>query len=346
MATYNTDQTDLAGVDVGGVVREDVMDKIWMLDKFPLPLTDMCSSGTHGNQYTEYVTDELGTPATDNAHVDGIDVDQNDAVLGTRVGNYTQTALKEIKISTRANASNSIGRQGSLSYQVMRGQQRLKRDVEAQMCSQQASVAGDGNTAAGISAGIGAWIATNVITGTGGSTGGFNTTTSLIDAPTPGTALPLTEKGIRDVSQLVYEAGGNTEYLMCTPQVARLFSEYMFSSSARIATMTNDNASGTSAMTAYGSSNVFITDFGQVLKVRDNRLQQPDDTNTSSMYFLDPKHLKQSFMRGYRTEPLAKTGLSEKRMISADYSLCVMNEKSQGAIIAIDETAAMLDVPA
>ena len=56
---------------------------------------------------------------------------------------------------------------------------------------------------------------------------------------------------------------------------------------------------------------------------------------------LDPKHLKQSFLTGYRVEPLAKTGLSEKRMMSVDYSLCVLNEKSQGAIFDVDHTAAM-----
>ena len=203
MTAANTDATNLKDALLGGVVREDVMDKIWLLDKFPLPLTDMCSTGTHGNQFVEYTKDSLGDPATDNAHVDGIDVDQNDSVIGTRVGNYTQTALKEIQISTRANASNSIGRQGSLSYQIMRGQQRLRSDVEAQMLTHQATVAGDGLTVPGISAGLGAWLETNVALGAGGSVGGFNTTTGLIDAPTPGTARALTETLIRDIAQSV-----------------------------------------------------------------------------------------------------------------------------------------------
>lgn len=339
MATTNTDHTNLNAVLKGGVVREDVMDRIWDISRIPLPFTDLCSTGTHTNQFVEYTTDDLGDAATDNAVVDGADITQNDAALGLRVGNYTQTAVKAVQISTRANSANSIGRQGSLSYQVAQAQRRLRRDVEAQMLTHQASVAGDGNTVAGISAGLGAWLTTNVSVGLTGSTGGFNTTTGLIDAPTPGTPRALTETLIRDIAEAVYVAGGETMYLMGRPVVIRALSEYLFTSSARIATMTNDNASGTSAMTAYGSANTFITDFGQVLKLVPNRLQPQDDTDVSSLYFLDPKHLKQSFMRGYRTEPLAKTGLSEKRMISVDYSLCVLNEKSQGAILAIDETA-------
>ena len=94
-------------------------------------------------------------------------------------------------------------------------------------------------------------------------------------------------------------------------------------------------------MKAYGSANCFITDFGQVLFMRDNRLQPVEAADESILYFLDPNHLYQSFLTGYRTEPLAKTGLSEKRLIAVDYTLLVTNEKSQGALKDIDETAAM-----
>jgi hypothetical protein len=141
----------------------------------------------------------------------------------------------------------------------------------------------------------------------------------------------------------VYEAGGDADKgLLCmgTPTVIRLLSEYLFTTNARIATMTNDNASGTSPMTAYGSANVFVTDFG-VLTLVPNRLQQPTDTDKSDLFILDPSHIRLSYMRGMRVEPLAKTGLSEKRLMSCDYSLLVLNEKTQACIHDIDETAAV-----
>jgi len=342
MTAANLDATNLNDAARGGVINEDVMQKIWEIDNIPLPFTEKCSDTTSGNAFKEFTIDELGDSSTDNAHVDGADVEQDDSAVGTRVGNYHQTAVKEIQVSTRANASNTIGRQGSLSYQVAKGQKKLRRDVESQMCTQQASVAGDGLTVPGISAGIGAWIETNVDRGATGASGGFNTTTGLIDAPTPGTPRALSEESIRDVAQLVYEAGGKTEYLMSTPQVIRLMSEYLFTDAARVATMTNDGATGTSPMKAYGSANVFISDFGQILKFMDNRLQKPDDTNVASLYFLDPAHLYQSFLTGYRTEPLGKTGLSDKRLISVDYSLLVTNEKSQGVIADINTATPMI----
>lgn len=340
MATYNTDHADLNAVAAGGLVRESVMDKIWEIDKFPLPLTDMCSSGAHGNQYNEFTTDELGDSSDANAHVDGIDVDQDDSSLGARVGNFTQTSLKEIRVSTRANASNSIGRSGSLSYQVSQAQKRLRRDVESQMCSAQASLAGDGNTVAGVSAGLGAWIETNVVGGAGFVAGGFDGV-GIIDAPTFGTPRAISETMIKDIMMAIYEAGGEGAYLMARPAVIRLISEYFFTDTAKAATMTNDNMEGTKKATAYASTNIIVTDFG-TLTLLPNRLQKVTAANSSTAYILDPKHLKQSFMTGYRTEPLAKTGLSEKRLVCVDYSLAVLNEKSQGAIFDVDETAVMV----
>lgn len=345
MTAANLDHTDLNAATFGGVVREDVMEKIWLIDRFPLPFTDLCAKDTSGNQYKEFTVDELGAAATDNATIDGADVTQNDTVIGNRQGNYHQTAVKGIQVSHRANAANSIGRQGSLSYQISRGQQRLRRDVEAQMLTPQASVAGDGAAVAGVSAGFQAWIKTNVSYGATGSAGGFNFSTGIVDAPTAGTARALTETLVRDIAQMVYEEGGNTYCLMGTPQVIRLLSEYLFSSSARIATQTNYNQ-GTNqnqGSTAYGSNNVFVTDFGQILRMKDNRLQAVTAANESALFFIDNTKIRQSFLTGYRTMPLARTGLSEKRMISVDYSLLVTNEKAHGCIADIDETAPVTD---
>jgi hypothetical protein len=344
MADNNLNAADLAGVQYGGLVREDVMEKIWDISSIPLPFTDLCSKATHSNRKVEFTTDKLRDPVTDNAAVDGADIDQDDTNTGQRLGNYTQISTKEVKISHSAEASNSVGGAGKLAYQITMRQRELRRDVEAQMLTHQASVAGDGDTIAGISAGLGAQLKTNVSVGATGSVGGFNFTTGLFVAPTAGTARALSETTIRDVLQDVYEAGGSTELLMARPPVIRKLSEYLFSGTARVATLqSNKEQKGDGgALTAYGSVNVFVTDFGQTIQLRDNRLQPADASGVSSVYLLDPAHLEQSFLRGYQVEPLAKTGLSEKRLMSCEYSLKVLNESSQGAILDIDETAAVV----
>ena len=47
----------------------------------------------------------------------------------------------------------------------------------------------------------------------------------------------------------------------------------------------------------------------------------------------------QTFLHGYRVEPLAKTGLSDKRLMCVDYTLKVLNEKAHAVIADIDPTA-------
>ena len=341
MSADNLDHANLNAAESGGVVNESVMQKIWEIDKFPLVLTDMCSSATHGNQYNEYTMDELGDVDTTNAAVDGADITGNDAQLGERVGNYTQTSTKIVQVSTRANASDSIGRQGSLSYQVSQNQKRLRRDVEAIMCSAQGSIAGDALAIPGRTAGLGAWLETNVVGGAGFVAGGFDTGTNLIDAPVFGAPEAISEAKIKDIVQAIFQEGGEAVYLMARPEVIRIISEYYFTDTAKAASMVNDNASGTSKLTAYSSTNVIVTDFG-VLNLVANRLQPLTAAGASAAFILDPKHLAQSLMRGYRTEPLGKTGLSEKRLMSVDYQFNVMNEKSQGAVFDIDHAAPMV----
>lgn len=327
----------------GGVVREDVMAKIWDISNIPLPFTDLIGTGSHTNRYAEWTEDTLAAPKTDNATVDGADITVDNSTVGTRLGNCTQIATKRVSVSEQAAAADSIANQAKLSYQLSQRQKELRRDVEAQMLTLQASVLGDGNTVAGISAGIGAQLKTNISLGATGVAGGFNTTTKLFVSPTNvgGTKRALSETLIRDILQKVYQEGGNTLCAMARPPVIRKLSEYLFGTTARVANIQSE-AKGNRATTAYGAVNVFVTDFGQTIELRDNRIQPTDAAGTSSMYFLDPAHLEISYMKGYRVSPLAKTGLSEKRMMAVDYALKVLNEKSQGVIYAIDETLSVV----
>ena len=56
MATQNLDSANLKSVQAGGLIREDVMDKIWDISKIPLPFTDMVgASGKSKNSYKELI---------------------------------------------------------------------------------------------------------------------------------------------------------------------------------------------------------------------------------------------------------------------------------------------------
>lgn len=340
MASTNLDAADLKGVTKGGLIREDVMDKIWDISKIPLPFTDMVGSTSTKNSYKEWTTDELAAPDVANAVIDGADASGNDTATGHRVGNHCQISDKIVRVSYRADASDLIGRTKELAYQLMRRQQELKRDVEAIALYNQASVADNGSNTAGKAGGLPSWIKTTHINGTAG---GYNLSTGLTVARTPdAAAVAITEDNIRDAVESIYNEGGDPTKLMTVPSIIRKISEYLFTASARVATIMSDQGKSKESAAALGSVNVFVTDFGTLTMVP-NRLQQTYTATTTAadVFILDPEYISLCYLQGYRTDVLAKTGLAENRQMSVDWTLVVNTEKAHGIIGNISTTAAM-----
>jgi hypothetical protein len=273
--------------------------------------------------------------------VDGSDAGGDNNQLGTRVGNHSQISDKVVSASMRAKDGATIAIGDAYAYQVMMRQQELRRDVEAISMLNQGSQA-DNGTLPGLSGGLDAWLETNTNNGATGADGGFNTTTRLVVAATPGTPRALSEGTIRDVAQSVWEQGGDPSMLMGRPAVIRKLSAYMFSSSAQIATLTSDVQEKRGAAVATGSVNVFVTDFGVVLEMVANRLQPETASDVSSVFIIDPSKAGLSWLRRPTTIDLGKTGLSQKGQMYCDWSLKVYAEEAHGVIRAIDETAAVV----
>ena len=203
--------------------------------------------------------------------VDGQDADGNDTKTGERVGNHHQTSDKVVKVSYRANASDTIGRAKELAYQVSRRQQELRRDVDAIALLNQASFAdtgvwaspGDEVANAGKVGGLPTWMRTNTVNLT--APVGFNNSTGVTTVPTATTdGITLTESAIRDVVESIYQEGGDPTVLMTVPSIIRKISEYLFTSSARVATLMSDQGKSSEKATALGSVNVFVTDSNRV----------------------------------------------------------------------------------
>lgn len=304
------------------------MQAIWDISNVPLPFHDRAGTMSVGNSYHSWTQDTLADPDLTNAAVDGADLTANDATGGARVGNHCQISTKRVSVTTRARNSNTIGRADELAYQVARRQIELRRDREAIILENQASVADDGDSTAGKLGGLPTWMETNVDFGTLGSAGGYNTSDGLTDVYTAGTTAAISEATIRDLVESVYNQGGESSVLMSVPKAIRLISEYMFTDTAKIATLQSDQARSRDPAAALGTVNYFITDFGS-LELVPNRLQQYVDTNDAEIHILDFQYLRVSYLHGYKVEPVAKTGLADKRIMSVDGSLAVLNEKAQ-----------------
>lgn len=339
MSTANLDSADLKGVQSGGLINEDVMQQIWDISHIPLPCTERMGSDSASNEYTEWTQDKLAAQNLNNAQIDGSAQNTaNDAKSGKRLGNHCQISTKTVQVSSRADASDVIGMGRETAYQVMMRQRELRRDVEGIRLSGQGSQEDNGDDEPGKAASIFAMCKTHNNVGAGGSVPGFDNATKVVGAVVAGTKRGLTETMVRDMCQDIYIAGGDPSVFMARPEIVRKFSEYCFTSSARIATLTTQAGQDEGPLTAKGAVNVFVTDFGVTLDLIPNRLQPTVAAGVSNILIGDFEYIDEAMLRGYQTEELAKVGLSTISMMSVDWTNKILNDEAIGGIFDIDHT--------
>ena len=360
MAADQLDAVNLAAVPVGGQINEDLMQEIFDVSPIDLPFTDAIGKTTSSNFLKEWVRESLVAANPDNARIDGSSSDTlNDTVTGERIQNYHQIMSKTVRVSDRARNVDALGSSDELVRQLMKRGKEIRRDAEASFTSRNIAVAGDGTAAAGKLAGVGGWIgtgqsATNTDRGatTGadpilsGNPGGYPTTAAV-----SGTARALSETAIKNMMQAAYLKGGEPTMAMSTPTAIQILSDYLFTSSARVATLQSnapqsnrtDNSSGggrsDGGIVAQGSVNVLVTNFG-TLNLTPNRFQPESAAGEADLYLIDPTTWEISFLQGYETNELARTGLGDNREITCDVTLVSNNEEANAVVADIDLTAA------
>jgi len=332
-------QSDLAATRLGDNVREDLSNMIYNIAPYNTPWLTGCGTGRARNTYSEWQTDDLGSVDPNNARVDGADAGADQSFKSTRVGNHMQISDKRIRISGRAEAVDKAGRRSEMGYQLAKAAKGLKRDIEAIATSSQGSVGGDSSTASK-TGGTGAWISTNASVGAaGGAVPGW--ANGIVGTPTAGTARELSEKLIRDGVQSAYILGGEPGTLMAAPAVKRRISEYLFTSSARVATLYKDTqGEGTGQATATGAVDVFVTDFG-ALQLVPNRFWGHNGTAADETYIagLQMNMWGCLYLRSYRTNRLAKTGDAENRQLIVDWGVRSNNEQASFQIRDLNTNA-------
>lgn len=348
------DTVNLKAIAAGGFVNEDVLQKIQDASTGVKPIfVDMIGRSPISNSYTEWTEDKLEAPDTDNAAISGSDsvVANQTMPNGARVGNHTQICTKVVAVTERAQNTDNVGQSDALGYRTMRKLIELKRDVEAIALSNQASIADNNNNVAGKSAGLGAFIQTHSYSGVDGSAGGFNNSTKVVDAPTPGERRTATLAQVRTAIAALYEegVGENGLVVMSTPSIIAALSEKLRTDASGNFVQPTANISGSgSAVDQYaqGWTNAFVTDFGIRCKLVANRLQPTymsgDDTPVvaGNLFIFDPDYLAMGFLHDYKVEPLAKIGLSHRRLLSTDWALKVLLERASAVIRDINPAAA------
>jgi hypothetical protein len=300
--------------------REDLVNVIYDISPMDTPFLSDATKGNATAVYHEWQTDALEA-ASANRQIEGDDATANTFVASTRVGNYCQISRKTVSVSGTQRSVDSAGRADEFAYQVAKRGREIKRDMEFALTRNQASSAGGAGTARSL-ASLESWLSTNKTSagsGTAQTTPGFSSGT--VAAPTDSSVAGSFVKADLDaVIQECWTQGGDPKVIMVGPHNRTQVSGF-----SGISTLQTD-ANANQDVTLMGAVDFYKSNFG-ILKVVPNRFQR-DQT----VFVLDMEYLGVSMLRDMEFEDLAKTGDSDKTMITAEYTLNVKNEAASGKI--------------
>jgi len=312
--TANTNET----YDVS-TIREDLSDALASIT--PTETIFMSTIGTRNvdNTYFEWSEVDLAA-AADNRQIEGdVGIANSAPTNAVRKGNYTQISAKVVEVSSTNQAVNGVADAQSVARQVAYKLSEMKRDMESMLLANVSASAGASGTARQ-TAGLPAFLTTNTAFGTGGSAGttsGSGEAGYPDAAATDGTKRAITEDILKTVIASCWDSGAEPSVVLCGS-----FNKQTISGFTGNATRYKEAED--SKLNA--AIDVYISDFGE-LQIVPARHIRPRD-----VFVLDPNYAAVAYLQTAKQEPLAKTGLSERRLISAEYGLQVTSQKAHGFV--------------
>lgn len=334
----------------GDNVREDFLNVIENIAPTDTPFMSGIGRGKAKDVYTSWLQDTLEEPDDENAALDGDDIGADNSFRARRVGNCCQISRKSLIVTGRADVVDKAGRDSEMSYQLAKAAKALKRDQEVILTGNVSAVADlNGNTAsklAGLRACFRDGVAPEVTTAlTAGSNGGVQAD-GMPDAATPGAARAMSQTLLDTVIEATYVNGGEPDTIMVSPAMKRVLSNYLYTSSARVAALYSDVGQKRSdgGASAQASVDVYISDFG-ALKIVPNRFlgyTRAAGKAADDVYVLDMSKWAVLYLRTYRPIEVDKTGDATKRLLLVDYSLQYREEMASGVVADIDSSLPMV----
>lgn len=299
--------------------REDLIDKIFQTSPTETPIVSAAGRVTATGTFHEWQRDSLSAANADNAMIDGDDTALQAQVATERVGNHCQIFSKVVGTSRRANLIKKAGRGSEQAYLKAKAMLELKRDIEKMVVSNNLAVAST-TSVAGKSGGLGVQLYLNTSHGGAGATASW-TTGAPTAALTAGSNRAMTVAFLNTVQQSVFtNSSAQPDMLVMGPAHKAVFSTFTGIAQNRLDTGKKQGAVVTGA-------DVFIGDFGTVQIVPHYLMSGATDA-----YLLNMDYIDMAYLDGVKTSDLAKTGDSEKQLITIDCCLAVRSSAAQGKI--------------
>lgn len=310
--------------------REELADKIYQITPEETPFVSLIGRKSVVSVHPEWQTDTLASPDTDNNRPEGNDWTFDVVAPTTRVGNYTQISDKRIIISRTQDKTSKAGRKSELAREIAKKGVELRIDQEVISLSNQASSAGSGNAATNRKlGGFRAWLSTNDDLGATGASGGFNSSTGVVDAATNGNQRAFTKTLLDGVILSTYNAGGNPDVAMLSPYNKQVYSRFMDDADV---VPNRKEANGKKQVTLIAAADMYLSDFGLITMVPNRQMSRAGAAIARNVFLIDPKMVSLGVFDDISMEKPAKTGDAEKRVLVTEYTLLVQNEAAHGVI--------------
>lgn len=308
--------------------REELSDRIYMITPAETPFLSLIGRKPVKSLHPEWQVDDLASPDPDNNRMEGAEWNFDAITPTTRVGNYCQISDKRLIISRSADDTSKAGRKKEMARELAKRAKELKTDMELILLSNQASHAGaaDGATNRKLG-GFRAWLANNDSLGAGGASGGFNSSTSVVDAATNGTQRALTKAIMDEVILATYNAGGDPSVFMVSPYNKTVFSGFMDGSDVAAPRVQYGSSKKNAII---GTADIYASDFGNIDVVPNRQMARGGASYARNGFLIDPKAVHMGVFHDVSVENVAKTGDAIKKVLVTEYTLVVTTEKAHG----------------
>lgn len=300
--------------------REDLSNAIYNIDPFDTPVMSAARRRNAKARTFDWQTENLPTVDTNNAQVEGFELERTASQPTIRLSNVTQISKRDATVTGSQEASDPAGKSSEMGHQMALKSKVLKSDMEAIACSRQARNDGDDATARRTES-IPHWIArgrdrNNV---QGAAVVGVKdsataplpiSATGAFAAVPGGEQTALTEKSVNDAMEIAYNNGANPSLLILPPGIRRTVSTFKGRDTTQVMVGKTE---------VIATVDVIATDFGRIKVIPSRWL--PSDIGL----LIDPQYLAFAFFRNFRQFPLAKIGDAETRCILSEWGIEMRN---------------------
>jgi len=311
-------------------IREDLQDAMISISPTETPFQSAIGRKSVTNTSFEWSEVDLAAPAA-NRVLEGEAAPGNDAPTNAvRLSNYTQISDKVVEVSDTNQKVNGVADAQTVAKQIAYKLKELKRDMEVMLLSNVAAVPGDATTAR-VTAGLPAFLRTNVDRGTSGASGTLSGTTSgyVNAAATDGTPRALTEAMLKSVIAQCWDNGAEPSIVLCGSAVKQKISSTFTGSATKFKNVDDKKV--------VAAVDLYVSDFGE-LQIVPTRFLETRTVAGRDVFVLDPNYARVAYLQTVQQKPLARTGHAERRLISTEYGLQIDSQKAHGVIADINGT--------